>query len=136
MNSLNPNITQRRVRTMRNLYSQISGYGKYVPEKVLTNYELEKMVNTSHEWIMQRTGIAERRIAAEDETSATMAVAAARQALEVAQLTPADLDLIIVSTSSPDYHVPAVSSTFFRIASSDFREGSSSRILLISSFLK
>lgn len=96
---------------MVKLYSQISGYGKYVPQKVLTNHELEKMVDTSHEWIMQRTGIAERRIAADDETSATMAVAAALQALAVAQLTPADLDLIIVSTSSPDYHVPAVSST-------------------------
>ncbi len=96
---------------MTQLYSQISGWGKYVPEKILTNYDLEKMVDTSHEWIMQRSGIAERRIAGEDETTATMAVAAARQALDVANLAPTDLDLIIVSTSSPDYFVPAVSST-------------------------
>ena len=92
-------------------YSQISGWGKYLPEKILTNHDLEKMVDTSHEWILQRTGIIERRIAAADETTGTMAVAAARQALEVARLSPTDLDLIIVSTSSPDYHVPAVSST-------------------------
>jgi 3-oxoacyl-[acyl-carrier-protein] synthase-3 len=96
---------------MSRLYSQISGWGKYVPEKVLTNQDLEKMVDTSHEWIVQRTGITERRIAGENETTATMSVAAARRALEVANLTPTDLDLIIVSTSSPDYFVPAVSST-------------------------
>ncbi len=96
---------------MAQLYSQISGWGKYVPEKILTNQELEGMVDTSHEWIMQRSGIAERRIASEDETTATMGVAAARQAMDMANITPADLDMIIVSTSSPDYFVPAVSST-------------------------
>jgi 3-oxoacyl-[acyl-carrier-protein] synthase-3 len=96
---------------MTQLYSQISGWGKYLPEKIITNHDLEKMVDTSHEWIMRRTGIAERRMAAEEETTATMAVAAAQQALDVANLSPADLDLIIVSTSTPDYFVPAVSST-------------------------
>ncbi len=96
---------------MTQLYSQIKGWGKYLPERILTNHELEKIVDTSHEWIMQRSGIAERRVAAEDETTATMAVAASHNALEVAKLSPADLDLIIVSTSSPDYFVPAVSST-------------------------
>ncbi len=92
-------------------YSKISGWGKYVPEKVLTNFDLEKMVDTSDEWITQRTGIKARRIAADDETTSTMAVAAAHKALDVAKLTPTDLDLIIVSTSSPDHLVPIVSST-------------------------
>ncbi len=92
-------------------YSKISGWGKYVPEKVLTNFDLEKMVDTSDEWITQRTGIKERHIAGDDETTSTMAVAAARKALDVAGLTPTDLDLIIVSTSSPDHLVPIVSST-------------------------
>jgi len=92
-------------------YSKISGWGKYVPEKVLTNFDLEKMVDTSDEWITQRTGIKSRHIAADDETTSTMAVAAARKALDVAGLTPADIDLIIVSTSSPDHLVPIVSST-------------------------
>jgi 3-oxoacyl-[acyl-carrier-protein] synthase-3 len=96
---------------MSQSYSQITGWGKYVPEKILSNYDLEKITDTSHEWIIQRTGIEERRIAAENETTATMATAAARRALEVAALTPADLDLVIVATSSPDYFVPAVSST-------------------------
>ncbi len=96
---------------MQQFYSQISGWGKYAPEKVLTNHDLEKMVDTSHEWIVQRTGIEERRIAAENETTATMAVESSRRALAVAGLEPTDLDLIIVATSTPDYFVPAVSST-------------------------
>lgn len=96
---------------MAQLYSQISGWGKYVPNRVLTNFDLEAMVETTNDWIVQRTGIEERRIATEDDTTATMAVSASRQALAVAGLTPADLDLIIVATSSPDYFVPAVSST-------------------------
>ncbi len=91
-------------------YSQISGWGKYVPEKVLTNFDLEKMVDTNDEWITQRTGIKERHIADEAETSSSMAVAAAKKALDVAGLQATDLDLIIVSTSSPDYLVPIVSS--------------------------
>jgi 3-oxoacyl-[acyl-carrier-protein] synthase-3 len=96
---------------MQQLYSQISGWGKHVPEKVLTNFDLEKIVDTSHEWIVQRTGIEERRIAAEGETSGTMSVAAANQALARAGLDAKELDLIIVATSTPDYFVPAVSST-------------------------
>jgi 3-oxoacyl-[acyl-carrier-protein] synthase-3 len=93
------------------MYSQISGWGKYVPEKVLTNHDLEKIVETSHDWIVQRTGIEERRVAADTETSGTMSVAASQKALARAGITAADLDLIIVATSSPDYFVPAVSST-------------------------
>jgi 3-oxoacyl-[acyl-carrier-protein] synthase-3 len=92
-------------------YSKISGWGKYVPEKVLTNADLEKMVDTSDKWITQRTGIKERRVAAKDETCSSLAVNAAQQALEVAGLNPTDLDLIVVATSSPDYLVPIVSST-------------------------
>ncbi len=96
---------------MLQMYSQISGWGKYVPEKVLTNYDLEKVVETSHDWIVQRTGIEERHVAADHETTASMAAIASQRALKVAGLTPADLDLIIMATSSPDYFVPAVSST-------------------------
>jgi 3-oxoacyl-[acyl-carrier-protein] synthase-3 len=92
-------------------YSRISGWGKYVPQRILTNADLEKIVDTNDEWIVQRTGIKERRVAADDETCSDLAIAAAQQALEVAGLTPTDLDLIIVSTSSPDYLVPIVSST-------------------------
>ncbi len=96
---------------MSPLYSHISGWGKYAPKKVVTNYDLEQSLDTSHEWIVQRTGIEARHVAAEDETAATMAVEASRRALAVAGLTPKDLDLIIVATSSPDYFVPAASST-------------------------
>jgi 3-oxoacyl-[acyl-carrier-protein] synthase-3 len=91
-------------------YSRIIGWGKYAPEKVLTNQDLEKMVDTSDEWILTRTGIRERRIAAPEETTATMSVEAARVALDKAQLRPKDLDLIIVATSSPDHFLPPVSS--------------------------
>jgi len=91
-------------------YARITGWGKYVPERVLTNFDLEKMVDTSDEWIRTRTGIRERRIAAPGETCSKMSVAAARKALEVAQLDPSDVELIIVATSSPDYWVPSVAS--------------------------
>jgi 3-oxoacyl-[acyl-carrier-protein] synthase-3 len=91
-------------------YSGITGWGKYVPERVLTNQDLEEMVETSHEWIMARTGIRERRIAAPDEAVSTMALAAGRDALAVAELDPEDLDLIIVATVTPDHLTPSVSS--------------------------
>ena len=91
-------------------YARITGWGKYVPERVLTNADLEKMVDTSDEWIRTRTGIRERRIAGPGETCSTMSLAAARQALEVAKLNPSDVELIIVATSSPDYWVPSVAS--------------------------
>ncbi len=69
----------------------ILGTGAYVPQRVLTNKDLEQMVNTNNDWILERTGIAERRIAAPHETNVTMAVAAARQALDAAGLAPHDL---------------------------------------------
>ena len=73
-----------------------------VPDRVLTNVELTTMVDTSEEWILQRTGIAERRIAGYGETTSTLRVQAARIALEVADLDPVGLDLIIVATVTPD----------------------------------
>ncbi len=92
------------------LYARITGWGKYVPERVLTNLDLEKMVDTSDEWIRSRTGIRERHICSPGETCSTMSLAAAREALEVAGLAPSDVELIIVATSSPDYWVPSVAS--------------------------
>ncbi len=88
-------------------YAHITGWGMAVPERVLTNQDLMQMVDTSDEWIQTRTGIRERRIADKDESTATLAIQASMQALEVARLKPADLDLIIVSTSSPEYLFPA-----------------------------
>ncbi len=86
--------------------AHIASWGKYVPQRVLTNDDLSRMVETSDEWIVTRTGIRERRIAAETETTATMAVQAARQALEGAGVGPEKLDLIIVATATPDYLFP------------------------------
>ena len=91
-------------------YARITGWGKYVPERVLSNADLEKMVDTSDEWIRTRTGIRERRIAGPGETCCSMSLVSARRALEVARLSPEDLDLVIVATSTPDYFVPAVAS--------------------------
>jgi 3-oxoacyl-[acyl-carrier-protein] synthase III len=85
----------------------ITGWGMYAPSRVLTNDDLAKMVDTSDEWIVSRTGIRERRIAADDETTTTLSVHAARDALAVAGLDPADLELVIVGTCSPDYPLPA-----------------------------
>jgi 3-oxoacyl-[acyl-carrier-protein] synthase-3 len=87
--------------------SKIAGIGAYTPERVLTNSDLEKMVNTSDQWITERTGIKQRRIAAEGENASDMAVAAARRALEAAGMSAADLDMIIVGTISGDMPMPA-----------------------------
>jgi 3-oxoacyl-[acyl-carrier-protein] synthase-3 len=86
------------------------GIGKCLPRRALTNADLERMVDTSDEWIVERTGIRERRIAAEDETSATLGTGAARMALETAGLDPDDLDLIICATVTPDGMFPATAS--------------------------
>jgi len=88
-------------------HAHIVGWGQCVPERVLTNDELAHSVDTSDEWIRTRTGIAERHVAAEGETTASIATQAARQALDVAHLSPAQLDLIIVATITPDYFFPA-----------------------------
>ncbi len=87
--------------------SQILGTGAYAPEKVLTNHDLARTVDTSDEWIRERTGIRERRIARDDETASDMAVAAAKRALEAAGLTARDLDMIIVGTVTGDLPMPA-----------------------------
>jgi 3-oxoacyl-[acyl-carrier-protein] synthase-3 len=87
----------------------IAGLGCYVPEKRLTNFDLERIVDTSDEWIVQRTGIRERRIAAAHEVTSTMAVAAARQALDDARMAPEDLDLVICCTVTGDQPFPATS---------------------------
>nr|WP_210289409.1 beta-ketoacyl-ACP synthase III [Chelatococcus caeni] len=87
--------------------SVVRGCGSYLPERVLTNAELAGMVETSDEWIVQRTGIRERRIAADGETTSSLGLAAAKAALDDAGLTPADIDLIICATSTPDYTFPA-----------------------------
>jgi len=87
--------------------SKILGTGSYLPEKVLTNYDLEKMVQTSHEWIVERTGIEERRIAAKDETASSMAEIASRKAIEAAGIEAKDISLIIVGTATPDRIFPS-----------------------------
>ncbi len=91
-------------------YGRITGWGKSVPERILTNHDLEQMVDTSDEWIVSRTGIRERRIAGEGEITSTMSTEACRRALERAGASPEEVDLIIVATSTPDYVCPPVSS--------------------------
>jgi 3-oxoacyl-[acyl-carrier-protein] synthase III len=85
----------------------IAGTGSFLPEKRLTNDDLSKMVETNDEWIVQRTGIRERRIAGEGESTATMAVQAARRALEMAGIEAEDLDLVIVGTITPEMAFPS-----------------------------
>ncbi|MEM1158506.1 MAG: beta-ketoacyl-ACP synthase III [Verrucomicrobiota bacterium] len=86
---------------------KVVGTGKYLPERIMTNAELEKMVDTSDEWIVSRTGIEERRIAAENESSSSMGTEAARQALQEAGLEPTELDLILLATVTPDAVFPS-----------------------------
>lgn len=88
------------------IYSRITGTGSYLPEKVLTNADLEKMVDTSDEWITDRTGIKKRHIV-DDETTCDLAEQAARRAIEAAGLNPSDIDLIVVGTTTPDRIFPS-----------------------------
>ena len=85
----------------------VAGTGAYLPEKILTNQDLEKSLDTSDAWITERTGIRERRIAAEEESSSSMAAKAGKQALEDGGISPVDVDMIIVCTSSPDVLFPS-----------------------------
>ncbi|MCS5621441.1 MAG: 3-oxoacyl-ACP synthase, partial [Nitrospinaceae bacterium] len=80
----------------------VAGTGAYLPEKILTNKDLEKSLDTSDAWITKRTGIRERRIAAEGESTSTMAAKAGKQALVDSGIGPREVDMIIVATSSPD----------------------------------
>ncbi len=91
-------------------YAAITGWGKALPERVMTNHELEAIVETNDEWIRTRTGIAERRIAAEQQSTADLAFEAAKRALSVANILPTDVDLIIVATSTPEHIFPSTAS--------------------------
>jgi 3-oxoacyl-[acyl-carrier-protein] synthase-3 len=88
-------------------FAHITGWGMSVPETILTNAELSEMVETNDEWIQDRTGIRERRIASDGQTTASLAVEASIKALQVANLHPAEIDLIICSTSTPEHIFPA-----------------------------
>ncbi|NPA16884.1 MAG: ketoacyl-ACP synthase III [Aquificae bacterium] len=87
--------------------ARISGIGMYVPPRVLTNFDLEKVLDTSDEWITTRTGIKERRIAEEWEKASDLALPAAKKAIENAGLTPKDIDAVVVATSTPDMTFPS-----------------------------
>ncbi len=90
--------------------SAVTGVGSYLPEQVVTNADLAKVVDTSDEWIVERTGIRQRHKARDDEPTSDLAVAAARRALEDAGRTPAEVDLIVVATTTPDMTFPATAS--------------------------
>ena len=96
-------MTSQQIRVQ----SRITGTGAYVPKRVMTNQDLEKIVETSSQWIVDRTGIRERRIAADGEATSDLAVEAARQALEMAGLSAKELDLLIVATCTPDMFLPS-----------------------------
>jgi len=91
-------------------YAHVTGWGMSVPERVMTNDDIARLVDTSDEWIQDRTGIRERRIAGPEETTGTLATQAALRALNVANLSPRDVDLIIVATSSPEHLFPSTAS--------------------------
>ncbi len=88
--------------------SRLVGYGSYLPEKIMTNQDFEKIMDTTDEWIVQRTGMRERHFAAENETVADMATIAAQRALTAAGLTVDDIDMVIVATTSPELDFPSV----------------------------
>jgi len=89
------------------IHSRIIGTGSYLPAKVVTNYDLEKTVDTTHDWIFSRSGIVERHVAAEGEMSSDLALQASSRAIEAAGISANDIDLIIVATTTPDHIFPS-----------------------------
>ncbi|MCR4298873.1 MAG: ketoacyl-ACP synthase III [Gallionella sp.] len=89
------------------MYARIIGTGSYLPAKTLTNFDLEKIVETSHDWILSRSGIVERLIAADDEMASDLALHASRRAIEAAGISADQIDLVIVATTSPDKMFPS-----------------------------
>ena len=89
------------------IYSRISGTGSYLPEKVLTNADLEKLVETNDEWIRERTGITQRHVAAEGQTTSDLAYEASLRAMQAAGVSPSEIDLIVVGTTTPDIIFPS-----------------------------
>lgn len=89
------------------IYTRIIGTGGYLPERIVTNADLEKMVDTSDEWILERTGISQRHVMGDDETTSTMSEMAARRAMEAAGISPDEIELIIIGTSTPDRFFPS-----------------------------
>ena len=96
---------------MTSVRSVVLGAGGYLPDKILTNDDLARMVDTSDAWIQQRTGIRQRHIAADGELTSDLAVNAARAALADAGLAPADIDMIVMATATPDNTFPAAAVT-------------------------
>src|ERR1044071_8095986 len=88
------------------MYSRIAGTGSYLPEKIVTNFDLEKSMDTTDEWIRTRTGIERRHIAADGQTTVDLAEIAARRAIEAAGVTPAEIDFIVFGTNTPDLVFP------------------------------
>src|SRR5262245_57485013 len=95
------------LRKWADMHSRIIGTGSYLPAKVLTNHDLEQLVDTSDEWIVTRTGIRERRVAGDDQLASDLALEASRRALAAAGIAPEDLGLIIVATTTPDMIFPS-----------------------------
>jgi 3-oxoacyl-[acyl-carrier-protein] synthase III len=94
-------------QTAATVHAHVTGWGRYAPSQVLTNADLEKLVDTSDEWIRSRTGIRERRVAAAHETTASMGAVAGLRAIRTAGLEPDDIDLILLATLTPDYWMPS-----------------------------
>ena len=94
------------------IYSKIAGTGRYLPERILTNADVEKLVDTSDEWIRTRTGVERRHVADENQTTSDLCVEAARIAMDDAGVSADDIDLIVIGTTTPDLIFPNVATLF------------------------
>ena len=90
------------------IYSRIAGTGRCLPERIMSNEDLEKIVETSDEWIRTRTGVERRHVASEEEKTSDLCVGAAKQAMESAGITPEDIDLVVIGTTTPDLIFPNI----------------------------